>query len=38
MMIQGLPIMAVWKNCVILLGMTAVILAVSLKKFKDKLE
>lgn len=38
MMIQGLPIVAVWKNCVILLGMTVVVLGVSLKKFNDKLE
>jgi ABC-2 type transport system permease protein len=38
MMIQGLPLVAVWKNCVILLGMTVVILGVSLKKFNDKLE
>ena len=28
MMIQGLPIVAVWKNCVILLGMTVAILGV----------
>lgn len=38
MMIQGLPLVAVWKNGVILLGMTVMILAVSLKKFNDKLE
>ena len=38
MMIQGLPLVAVWKNCVILLGMTVAILGVSLKKFNDKLE
>lgn len=38
MMIQGLPLVAVWKNCVILLGMTVGILGVSLKKFNDKLE
>lgn len=38
MMIQGLPIVAVWKNCVILLGMTVVIFGVSLRKFNDKLE
>lgn len=38
MMIQGLPIVAVWKNCVILFGMTVVILGVSLKKFNDRLE
>ncbi len=38
MMIQGLPIAAVWKECAILLGMTVSLLAVSLKKFNDKLE
>lgn len=38
MMIQGLPLFAVWKNGVILLGMTVVLLGVSLKKFNDKLE
>ena len=38
MMIQGLPIVAVWKNCAILLGMTIALLGVSLKKFNDKLE
>jgi ABC-2 type transport system permease protein len=38
MMIQGLPLVAVWKNCVILLGMTVAILGISLKKFNDKLE
>lgn len=38
MMIQGLPLVAVWKNGVILLGMTVVLLGVSLKKFNDKLE
>ena len=38
MMIQGLPIVAVWKNCVILLGMTVAVLGISLKKFNDKLE
>ncbi|MBP3432877.1 MAG: ABC transporter permease [Alistipes sp.] len=38
MMIQGLPIVAVWRNCVILLAMTVAILGVSLKKFNDKLE
>lgn len=38
MMIQGLPLVAVWKNCAILLGMTVVLLGVSLKKFNDKLE
>ncbi|MBE6304712.1 MAG: ABC transporter permease [Bacteroidales bacterium] len=38
MMIQGLPIAAVWKNYAILMGMTVAILGVSLKKFNDKLE
>ena len=38
MMIQGLPLVAVWKNCAILLTMTVALLAVSLKKFNDKLE
>ena len=38
MMIQGESIVAVWHDCVILLGMTVVILGVSLKKFNDKLE
>lgn len=38
MMIQGLPLTAVWENCAILLGMTVAILGVSLKKFNDKLE
>lgn len=38
MMIQDLPLTAVWENCAILLGMTVAILGVSLKKFNDKLE
>lgn len=38
MMIQGLPITAVWRDVAILFGMTVVILGVSLKKFNDKLE
>lgn len=38
MMIQGMPIVAVWKQCAILAGMTVVLIAVSLKKFNDKLE
>lgn len=38
MMIQGLPLLAVWKNGVILLGMTVGLLVVSLKKFNDRLE
>ncbi len=38
MMIQGVPLVAVWKECAILLGMTILLIAVSLKKFNDKLE
>ncbi len=38
MMIQGLPLLAVWKNGVILLGMTVGLLVMSLKKFNDRLE
>lgn len=38
MMIQGAPIADVWLNCVILSGMTALLVGVSLKKFNDKLE
>ena len=38
MMIQGVPLIAVWKDFVILLGMTIVLITVSLKKFNDKLE
>ena len=38
MMIQGVPLIAVWKDFVILLGMTIVLISVSLKKFNDKLE
>lgn len=38
MMIQGVPITDVWHNCVILLGMTILLVGVSLKKFNDKLE
>lgn len=38
MMIQGAPIADVWQDCVILLGMTGLLLGVSLKKFNDKLE
>ena len=38
MMIQGAPIADLWQNCVILFGMTAVLLGVSLRKFNDKLE
>lgn len=38
MMIQGAPLIAVWKDSVILIGMTIIILAISLKKFNNKLE
>ncbi len=38
MMIQGVPLAAVWQDCAILFGMTALLLGVSLKKFNDKLE
>jgi ABC-2 type transport system permease protein len=38
MMIQGAPIAEVWQNCVILFGMAMVLIAVSLRKFNDKLE
>lgn len=38
MMIQGVPLIAVWKDFVILLGMTIVLITASLKKFNDKLE
>lgn len=38
MMIQGVPIVDVWQDCVILFGMTVLLLGVSLKKFNDKLE
>lgn len=38
MMIQGVALAAVWENCVILLTMTVVVIAVSLKKFNDKLD
>jgi ABC-2 type transport system permease protein len=38
MMIQGVPLVAVWKDFVILLGMTVILIIVSLKKFNDKLE
>ena len=38
MMIQGVPLMAVWKDCVILLGMTIALLGMSLINFNDKLE
>lgn len=38
MMIQGVSITDVWQDCVILFGMTVLLLSVSLKKFNDKLE
>lgn len=38
MMIQGTPLFAVWENVAILLGMTILLIAISLKKFNDKLE
>lgn len=38
MMIQGIPLVAVWKNSMILLGMTIIFITISLKKFNDKLE
>lgn len=38
MMIQGVPIVDVWQDCIILFGMTVLLLGVSLKKFNDKLE
>lgn len=38
MMIQGSPLMAVWKESVILLGMTVTFFGLSLIKFNDKLE
>jgi ABC-2 type transport system permease protein len=38
MMIQGLSLLDVWKNCLILAGMTLMLIVVSLKKFNDKLE
>ena len=37
-MIQGVPLTAVADDCAILLAMTVVLLAVSLRKFNDKLE
>ena len=38
MMIQGVSLIDVWQDAVILLGMTIILLVVSLKKFNDKLE
>lgn len=38
MMIQGASVVEVGQNCVILLGMTVLLLGISLKKFNDKLE
>ena len=38
MMIQGLPLLDVWQDIVILMSMTVAVLGISLKKFNDKLE
>jgi len=38
MMIQGAAFTAVWKEGIVLLGMTVVFIGISLKKFNDKLE
>jgi ABC-2 type transport system permease protein len=38
MMIMGLPLSAVWKECLIMIVMIIVLLVISLKLFKDKLE
>lgn len=38
MMIQGVSLADVWQDCAILLGMTVLLLGVSLKKFNNKLE
>jgi ABC-2 type transport system permease protein len=38
MMIQGLPLLDVWQDIVILMSMTIALLGISLKKFNDKLE
>lgn len=38
MMIQGLPLVAVWKEALILLGMTITLFGISLVRFNDKLE
>ena len=38
MMIQGLPLVAVWKEALILLGMTVTVFGISLVRFNDKLE
>ncbi len=38
LMIQGVPLMAVWKECAILIGMTIFLTVASLFKFNDKLE
>ena len=38
MMIQGVSIVDVWHDVVILIGMTVLLITVSLKKFNDKLE
>lgn len=38
MMIQGVHLGEVWQDCIVLLGMTVLLLGVSFKKFNDKLE
>ncbi len=38
LMVQAVPLIAVWKECAILLGMTIFLFAASLIKFNDKLE
>lgn len=38
MMIQGVSVISVWQDCLVLLGMTVVLFAVSFKLFKNKLE
>ncbi len=38
MMIQGQPFVAVWKEALILLGMTVTVFGISLVRFNDKLE
>ena len=37
-MIKGLGFSAIWKETCILLGMTLLLLAISIKKFKTRLE
>ena len=38
MMIQGVPLSEVWLDCLVLLGMTVLLLTVAFKRFNDKLE